>query len=74
MKYLAIIILMSMFAFGASRPTNDFEIIYDNNLHFIIEADNVDDALAKFRREVKANMIYSVARRSYVQSIWIWIN
>ena len=67
----ALIIIFTISTFSLTRPTNEWLIIFDQNQQAIIEADNIDQALFIFRREYKARIIYSAARRSYVESIWI---
>lgn len=74
MKKLITTILILLFALAvfADRPTREYLVIFDNNQTAIFEADSVDEALFRFRREYKRARVFSVAQRSYVQSIWIW--
>jgi uncharacterized protein YxeA len=68
---LTLIIVIAAAAAVLTRPTNEWEIYFDNQ-NVIVEAENFDDAVRVFRKEYKSKRIFSVAQRSYVQSIWIW--
>jgi hypothetical protein len=76
MKKLApvlFILVISLLSIRASlRPTNGYVIFYDYGQSTVVDAQSVDEALFIFRREFKHKTVYSVARQSYVQSIWIW--
>ena len=56
----------------ATRPTREYVVYYDAGLSIIVEADDVDSALAEFRSTVKHGRVFSVAQRSYVDSVWIY--
>jgi hypothetical protein len=71
MKTLVLIICIFTSTYAFTRPTNEWLIIFNNNQTQIVEAESVDEALLKFRKEHKNVRIFSVAQRSYVESIWI---
>lgn len=74
-KILILALFISFFvsARALTRPTNEWLVIYNDNQTQIIEAESVDEALLKFRRERKRARVFSIAQRSYVQSVWIWV-
>lgn len=75
-KAILILILTAALAgFGVTetRPTRNYLIYFNDGTPFVIEADSVDDALRRFRLECKKCTVHSVARASYVESVWLGV-
>lgn len=71
-----IFVLLVIFTFSCAafnRPTNDWEIVLDDNQRVIKEAETIEEATAWARKTFGDGVqIISVSRYSYVRVRWIW--
>lgn len=70
--FVSLVVSSLAFAAATSRPSNEWEFVFDDNERVVVTAYTIDEALCTFRAGHAEADIKGVARRSYIMMIWQW--